>query len=178
MNQRLLALFALGSASLCAVVFTACGGDDTNTNDSGGGDATTNDVANDTVQNNDTGGNDTGGNDGGGNDSAIDTGCAPGPGCNACCITNYPDAAAFFVATETTCACTTPGDCNTNQTCKNNLCNGQNANGACTTCLNDKDAGDCRKAAGAACVQSASCQPFAQCFGQCAAVVTDAGGGG
>jgi hypothetical protein len=179
MNQRHLALLALASASVCAVVFTACGGDDTNNGDSGGGDATTNDVvATDTTPPNDTSTNDTGGNDGGTDGTTVDTGCAPGPNCGACCIQKYPDAAAFVVETERTCGCTTPGDCNTNQTCKNNFCNNQQANQACTACLNDKDSGDCRQAAGAACIQSPACQPFAQCVVQCGSAVTDAGGGG
>jgi hypothetical protein len=179
MNQRHLALLALASASVCAVVFTACGGDDNNNGDSGGGDATTSDVvSNDSPQSNDTGA-DTGGNDGGSNDgTTVDTGCAPGPNCQACCIQKYPDAAAGVVANEVACACTNPGLCNTNQTCKNNLCNQQAASTNCTACLDDKDAGDCRAKAGAACIQDPSCQPLAQCVIGCAGGPTDAGGGG
>jgi hypothetical protein len=176
MKQRHLALLALASASVCAVVFTACGGDDNNNGDSGV-DATNDVVGNDSPQGNDTG-TDTGGNDGGTDGSTVDTGCAPGPNCGACCIQKYPDAAAFVVATETNCACTNPGLCNTNQTCKNNLCNQGTANGGCTACLTDKDAGDCRAKAGQACIQDQACQPFAQCVLQCGATVTDAGGGG
>ena len=178
MKQRHLALLALASASVCAVVFTACGGDDTNNTDSGGNDATTNDVVgNDSPQGTDTG-TDTGGNDGGSDVVTSDSGCAPGPNCQACCIGKYPDAAAFVLANEENCACTTPGLCNTNQTCKNNLCNGGQApNANCTACLTDKDAGDCRAKAGAACIQDQACQPLAQCVIACGAP-TDAGGGG
>jgi hypothetical protein len=175
MNQRLLALFALGSVSVCAVVFTACGGD--STNNDGGSDATTNDVANDTTPPNDTGPGDTGGNDGGNDVTTSDSGCAPGPNCRQCCAQKNPDAAAIFITAETTCACTTPGLCNTNQTCKNNLCQGQNASGGCNACLNDKDSGDCFNAAAAACIQNQACQPLVQCVAQCG-TVTDAGGGG
>jgi len=178
MNQRHLAFLAMASASLCAVVFTACGGDDNANTDSGGNDATTNDVVgNDSPVGNDTG-TDTG-SDGGSDAVAIDTGCAPGPNCQACCIGKYPDAAVFVRDTEVNCACTTPGLCNTNQTCKNNLCNNNGTPTAnCTACLADKDAGDCRTKAGQACIADQGCQPFAVCVTQCAAVVTDAGGGG
>ena len=178
MNQRHLALLALASASVCAVVFTACGGgDDNNNGDSGGNDATTDVVANDTTPPNDTGPADTGGNDGS-DVTTVDSGCAPGPGCQMCCAQKYPDAAAAFQANEETCACTNPGLCNTNQTCKNNLCNGQAANQGCNACLVDKDAGDCRAKAVAACVQDQACQPLAGCVAQCASVITDGGGGG
>jgi len=173
----LLSLLALGSATACAVVFSACGGDDTNTGDSGGNDATTNDVATDTTPPNDTGGGDTG-NDGGITDgSAGDTGCAPGPNCQACCVTNNPDGAAVFLAAEQACGCTTPGLCNTNQTCKNNFCSNQAPTANCTACLNDKDSGDCRTVAATACIQNAVCQPLAQCVAACG-TITDAGGGG
>ena len=174
MNQRHLALLALASASVCAVVFTACGGDDTNNADSGN-DATTDVVGNDTTPPPDTGPTEGGGNDGG-TDSATDTGCAPGPNCRACCVQNNPDAAAIFFAAETTCACTTPGLCNTNQTCKNNLCNNQAASTNCNACLADKDAGDCFNTAAAACIQNQACQPLVQCVAQCGSA--DAGGGG
>ena len=179
MKQRSLALLALGSASICAVVFTACGGD-SNNGDSGVNDATTNDVVtNDAPQNNDTGPNDTGTTDGGTNDVVnIDTGCAPGPNCQQCCATANPDAAAFVRTTEEACACTTPGDCNTAQTCKNNLCAGMNVGGGCLACLLDKDAGDCRAKGVAACESDPSCQPLAQCVAQCGSAIKDAGGGG
>lgn len=177
MNQRHLALLALASASVCAVVFTACGGGD-NTNGDGGNDATTDVVGNDSPQGNDTG-TDTGGNDAG-NDvvQGNDAGCAPGPGCRQCCAQKNPDAAAIFLTAEETCACTTPGDCNTQQTCKQNLCNGGQANQNCTACLNDKDAGDCFNVAAAACIQNAACQPLAACVAQCGSAINDAGGGG
>ena len=176
MNQRHLALLALASASVCAVVFTACGGDDTNNADSGGNDATTDTVATDTSPPNDTGNNDTGGNDGGTDGATGDAGCVPGPGCQLCCDQKYPDAAAAFRANEETCACTNPGMCNTNQTCKNNLCNGGAATGGCPACLADKDAGDCRAKAVTACIADPSCQPLAACVAQCG--IADAGGGG
>lgn len=179
MNQRHLALLALASASVCAVVFTACGGDDNNNVDSGGNDATSNDVvATDTTPPNDTGGNDTGGNDGGSDVAPGDSGCVPGPGCQMCCTQKYPDAAAGFQANEETCACTNPGLCNTQQTCKQTLCGGNAPNPNCTACLADKDAGDCRAKAVTACVQDPSCQPLAACVAQCASVINDAGGGG
>lgn len=177
MNQRHLAFLAMASASVCAVVFTACGGDDNANTDSGGNDATTNDVVgNDSPQGTDTG-TDTGGGDAGSDVVAIDTGCAPGPNCQACCLQKYPDAAAFVVATEMTCGCTTPGMCNTNQTCKNNFCSGQAPSTNCTACLNDQNSGDCRNKAGQACIADQGCQPLAICVTQCAAV-TDAGDGG
>ena len=176
MNQRLLALLAIGSTSVCAVVFTACGGD--NNNGDGGSDATTNDVANDTTPPNDTGPGDTGGNDGGKDVVTTDSGCAPGPGCQVCCLQQYPDAAASVQANVENCACTTPGDCKSNAQCGNNLCKGNPANQACNACLGDKDAGDCRAKATLACVQDPSCQPLAQCVLGCGSVVTDAGGGG
>ena len=176
MNQRHLAFLAMASASVCAVVFTACGGDDNANTDSGGNDATTNDVVgNDSPQGTDTG-TDTG-SDAGSDVVAIDTGCAPGPNCQACCLQKYPDAAAFVVATEMTCGCTTPGMCNTNQTCKNNFCSGQAPSTNCTACLNDQNSGDCRNKAGQACIADQGCQPLAICVTQCAAV-TDAGDGG
>jgi hypothetical protein len=156
---------------LCVLFLFACGGSD-NTNVDGGNDATTNDVANDT-QGADTGGNETGGNDGG-TDAVADSGCPQGNGCRACCAAAYPDATAAFAADEETCACTTPGDCK--QPCQNTLCMGKQPSGQCTACLGNKDAGDCTAIAVAACIQSPSCQPLAQCVAQCG--IQDAGGGG
>jgi hypothetical protein len=181
MNQRHLALLALVSASACAVVFTACGGDTANTD--GGIDATTDVVGNDTAPppdtGTDTGPNKDGGDAGPGNDAA----CPPGPGCRQCCVAANPDAAAIFFAAEETCACTTPGDCKGNNQCGNTLCKGQQASGPCDQCLNNAEAGACFTVAAAACIQNSACAPLTQCVAGCGNGTTDggptdAGGGG
>lgn len=168
MKHRFIVLLALGSASACAWLVSACSGD-TNTTDGGGNDATTNDVATNDTGTSDTGKTDTGTDGGGGGDAA----CAPGPGCRNCCAGLYPDAAAGFLASEQACACTTPGDCKT--ACGNSLCQNKPPNGGCQACLADKDAGDCFTVAAVACLNDPNCQALAACVSSCGTAPTDAG---
>lgn len=133
------------------------------------------DVSNDT-NSSDTGTDDTGTNDTGANDTGTTGPCTDaGFGCRQCCVGLYPDAAAILLANEETCACTTPGDCQTQ--CTNNLCQGQAPGNQCTTCLRNADAGNCAASGLAACVTNPQCKPLAQCEQACPAPVFDAGGG-
>ena len=173
MKHRLMILLALGSASACAWLVSACSGSDNTTVD-GGNDATTSDVATSDTGTTDTGTTDTGTN----KDGAVvpDAGCTKGFNCQQCCANAYPDAAAFFEATEQQCACTTPGDCKT--ACGNTLCQGKQASFMCNGCLTNKDAGDCRAAAVTACLNDTQCAALAACVASCGPAPGDAGGGG
>ncbi len=177
MKHRFVILLALGSASACAWLVSACGGGDNTNLDGGGNDATTTDTSTtDSPVNNDAANNDAANNDGG--NPNPDGGCAKGPGCRACCAAQYPDAAAFFTTTEETCACTAPGDCKT--PCGNTLCKGTQppTQSQCEACLFNKDAGDCYATAVTACTANAGCQQLEQCIASCGGGPTDAGGGG
>jgi hypothetical protein len=177
MKHRFVILLALGSASACAWLVSACGGADNTNIDGGGNDATTSDTSSDSPTNNDAANNDAANNEAG--NPNPDGGCAKGPGCRTCCAAQYPDAAAFFTTTEETCACTTPGDCK-NQ-CANTLCMGKQppTQSQCEACLFNKDAGDCYAAAVSACTANAGCQQLEVCVASCGGGgPTDAGGGG
>ncbi len=176
MNTRLIVLLSLASASLCAVLVSACGGSDNTTGD-GGDDATTNgDTSNDTNVNPDTSANDTGTNDTGTNDTGASGPCADaGFGCRQCCVGLYPDAAAILLANEETCACTTPGDCAT--ACASSLCQAKAPNNQCSACLRNADAGNCGVSGIAACETDPQCKPLADCEIGCPAPSFDAGGG-
>ena len=171
MNHRFLITLCLASSSALALFVSACGGSD-NSNADAGNDATTNDATNDAVA--DTS-NDTNNGDAG-PDAAPDGSCGAGAGCRACCAGLYPDAAAAVLANETTCACTTPGDCAT--PCANSLCNNKASSNACNQCLRNVDAGDCQNSAATACKNDTACAPFVTCLAQCILPPKDAGGGG
>ena len=162
MQHRFLVLACLVAASGYAA---ACGGADSTDLDAGR-DATTGDASGD------GGGADVAP----GNDAGPPDGACP-KGCRACCAEQYPDAAALFVTTEETCACTTPGDCKTE--CANTICKGiQPQGGACEACLFNKDAGGCFGVAVTTCAADTECQKFAGCVAGCGGGPTDAGGGG
>ena len=173
MNTRLFVLFSLASASACAIFVGACSSGDTTTTD-GGDDATTSDVS----PTPDTGTNDTGGGDTGTVPDASTTGpCSDaGNGCRVCCAMAFPDAAATVLASEETCACTTPGDCK--QACNNSLCTGKVASGQCSQCVRNADAGNCAMTAQSACSNDPSCKPFEQCLQTCPNIGPTLDGGG
>lgn len=152
----------------------ACGGGDNSGAD--GGDATTGgDVATDTSTS-DTAANDTGTNDTGANDTGTAGSCADaGFQCRQCCAGLYPDAAAFLLANEETCACMTPGDCQTE--CDANLCQGKAPNNQCNGCLRNAEAGACAANGLAACVMDLQCAPLAQCEQGCVMTGSFDGGG-
>jgi hypothetical protein len=175
MHRRLVVLLAIVSASGLAALVGACGGSDSTAVD-GGNDATTQDTGTTDTGATDTGGPETsGGPDAAGGDAACQG--LGNFGCRACCAALYPDAAAFFLDQERTCACTTPGDCKGPAVCGNNLCNGQNPSGPCNNCLRNADAGGCNVVAATACLGDPSCAPLATCVADCIGAA-DAGGGG
>jgi hypothetical protein len=163
MNQRLFIVLSIVSASAVAAMVGACGGD-SSTSD-GGNDATTGDSGGSDATNNDSGGSD-GASDSSSNDSGNNC-VGSDAGCRACCVAEHPDGAAVLVGTEIACACTTPGLCK-NQ-CKSTVCAAtpKQANLTCSTCIADKDAGDCRTVALTACAQNADCTALAACVLSC-----------
>ena len=173
MTHRTSILLALVGSSAVAFGLDACGGD--NGNGDAGGDATSQDVVGNDVQQQDTGPTKDAG------DAGTDANPVPckgsDAGCAKCCAALDRDAATIFVTDEATCACANPGDCNTQPTCKQNLCNGNPPTPACDLCLNDKDAGDCFANTVSTCLGDPNCAPLIACVIACGGV-QDAGGGG